>query len=787
MAKPLAPPHLSSRCVGAHPCAPTSEDDLPYQVRVTADGDLETARRYDFGGQLDATMIVHPKLDDFTTDGRKSPDIEIPIDVPTMMSSEIEEVSYLESTANGVELRSEVYLLPCHDQLDDAQSVVASLLEHWQTHGAMDIEVLCIPYPGILVAGEVPDVRRPLGEPADKDPPWQPRRIPDLTSAENWYLVDTSLNRRRLSERWSSVNGCSMVPRRRLRVEETLPSWASVRPPRASRCRQTVAAQGDPSRRPRAFGRGACGDARKLWVSSLFHADAGNHWDMGILGRFLCWACVPSDCRVWVEKKLPEDNVKDLSTDLQKQRPLLIVAKDVESEVLGTLIINKLRAGIKVIVEELGMNLENVEPHMLGSCKKVSAALDALVNIADGRINIHFLMALAAFASIFMGNALEGGLLLAMFNLAHIAEEYFTSKSIFDVRELKENLPEFALLLETSGEESVQFSNLSYTKVPVHDLEVGSHILVRAGEVSLSLLVVSILSSMSSQAAFKIGTALVFTGFKAYEKWEDNIDSMCSSSVQVLFKCAGIRLILLRRGKFEIEEYDRIDRRQLHFSGSPSAPLSCDNWASRVRRRPAQPFAGPFPGLRRVLRRRRVPSSCQSSKDSASQEAHNIRMCGPRKRRLDEVCLERFQQYSRTYIQSWILQGKVIVDGRVVNKAGTQVSDKSVIEIKAEIPKYVCRAGHKLEAAIKGFDIDCDGKIALDSGLSTGGFTDCLLQHGASHVYGVDVGYGQVAEKIRTHERVSVIERTNLRYLSQLPEPVDLVTLDLSFISILLV
>ncbi|KAL5669950.1 hypothetical protein ACJX0J_022171, partial [Zea mays] len=512
-----------------------SEDDLPYQLRVTADGDLETARRYDFGGQLDATMIVHPKLDDLTTDGRKSPDIEIPIDAPTMMSSEIEDVSYLESTANNVELISEVYLLPCHDQLDDAQSVVASLLEHWQTHGAMDIEVLCIPYPGILVAGEVPDTL-----------PGSPGESPDLTSAKNWYLVDTSLNRRRLSERWSSVNDCSLVPRRRLRVEETLPSWASVRPPRASRCRQTVAAQGDPSRRPRAFGRGASGDARKLWVSSLFHADAGNHWDMGILGRFLCWACVPSDCRAWVEKKLSEDNVKDLSTDLQKQRPLLIVAKDVESEVLGTLIINKLHAGIKVIAEELGMNLENVEPHMLGSCKKVSAALDALVNIAGGRINIHVLMALAAFASIFMGNALEGGLLLVMFNLAHIAEEYFTSKSMFDVRELKENHPEFALLLETSGEESVQFSNLSYTKVPVHDLEVGSHILVRAGEVSLSLLVVSILSSMSSQAAFIIGTALVFTGFKAYEKWEDSIDSMCSSSVQVLFKCAGIRLILLR-------------------------------------------------------------------------------------------------------------------------------------------------------------------------------------------------------------------------------------------------
>uniref|UniRef100_A0A453SSR2 P-type ATPase A domain-containing protein n=1 Tax=Aegilops tauschii subsp. strangulata TaxID=200361 RepID=A0A453SSR2_AEGTS len=112
----------------------------------------------------------------------------------------------------------------------------------------------------------------------------------------------------------------------------------------------------------------------------------------------------------------------------------------------------------------------------------VSAALDALVDIADGKINIHVLMALAAFASIFMGNSLEGGLLLAMFNLAHIAEEYFTSKSMYDVRELKENHPEFALLLETSGDESAHFSNLNYAKVPVHDLEVGSHILVRAGE-----------------------------------------------------------------------------------------------------------------------------------------------------------------------------------------------------------------------------------------------------------------------------------------------------------------
>ncbi|KAK9747799.1 hypothetical protein RND81_02G015300 [Saponaria officinalis] len=158
-----------------------------------------------------------------------------------------------------------------------------------------------------------------------------------------------------------------------------------------------------------------------------------------------------------------------------------------------------------------------------------------------------------------------------------------------------------------------------------------------------------------------------------------------------------------------------------------------------------------------------------------------------KKKRLDEVCLERFQQYSRTFIQSWIIQGKVYVNGKVVNKAGTPVSDKAVVEIIAEIPKYVCRAGYKLEAAIEQLGVDVAGKIALDSGLSTGGFTDCLLQYGAAYVYGVDVGYGQVADKIRRDERVSVIERTNLRYLPGLPQQVDLVTLDLSFISILTV
>ncbi|KAH9612235.1 hypothetical protein KSS87_020863, partial [Heliosperma pusillum] len=178
----------------------------------------------------------------------------------------------------------------------------------------------------------------------------------------------------------------------------------------------------------------------------------------------------------------------------------------------------------------------------------------------------------------------------------------------------------------------------------------------------------------------------------------------------------------------------------------------------------------------------RVPVDRKFSASAPAKEDEGIW-----KKRLDEVCLERFQQYSRTFIQSWIIQGKVCVDGKVVNKAGTPISDKAVVEINAQIPKYVCRAGYKLEAAIEQLEVVITGKIALDSGLSTGGFTDCLLQHGAAFVYGVDVGYGQVADKIRRAERVCVMERTNLRYLPGLPQQVDLVTLDLSFISILLV
>ncbi|XP_042044321.1 probable cadmium/zinc-transporting ATPase HMA1, chloroplastic, partial [Salvia splendens] len=112
----------------------------------------------------------------------------------------------------------------------------------------------------------------------------------------------------------------------------------------------------------------------------------------------------------------------------------------------------------------------------------VSASLDAALDIVGGKINIHVLMALAAFASVFMGNALEGGLLLAMFNLAHIAEDYFTRRSMIDVKELKENHPDFALELDVENGNNPSFSDLKYHKVPVNDLDVGSYILVKAGE-----------------------------------------------------------------------------------------------------------------------------------------------------------------------------------------------------------------------------------------------------------------------------------------------------------------
>ncbi len=155
------------------------------------------------------------------------------------------------------------------------------------------------------------------------------------------------------------------------------------------------------------------------------------------------------------------------------------------------------------------------------------------------------------------------------------------------------------------------------------------------------------------------------------------------------------------------------------------------------------------------------------------------------KQRLDVRLLELLPQYSRAQIQSWIMQGKVKVDGTVVSKAGMAVSDDAVITYDIAEPKYVSRAGFKLEKMLDEAALDVTGFVVLDAGLSTGGFTDCLLQRGASKIYGIDVGYGQAHEKIRADKRVVVMERVNLRELDKLPELVDLVTLDLSFISVL--
>lgn len=155
------------------------------------------------------------------------------------------------------------------------------------------------------------------------------------------------------------------------------------------------------------------------------------------------------------------------------------------------------------------------------------------------------------------------------------------------------------------------------------------------------------------------------------------------------------------------------------------------------------------------------------------------------KKRLDTLVQQHFPHLSKTQIQSYIMQGKVLIDGSPITKPGVAIAEDSTIMLEIEEPKFVCRAGYKLEHALDYFNISVEGLTILDAGLSTGGFTDCLLQRGATKVYGVDVGYGQVHEKIRSHNRVIVMERTNLRHLESLGELVDLVTLDLSFISIL--
>lgn len=160
-----------------------------------------------------------------------------------------------------------------------------------------------------------------------------------------------------------------------------------------------------------------------------------------------------------------------------------------------------------------------------------------------------------------------------------------------------------------------------------------------------------------------------------------------------------------------------------------------------------------------------------------------------KRQRLDVFLTEHGWAPSRQRARALIMAGSIRVNDQPVDKPGALVDDGDRIALTGADLPYVSRGGLKLEAALTGYRIDAAGRVCLDVGASTGGFTDCLLQRGASRVYAVDVGYGQMAWKLRQDPRVIVIERTNIRYMSPeaVPEPVDLVTIDAAFISLKIV
>ena len=153
------------------------------------------------------------------------------------------------------------------------------------------------------------------------------------------------------------------------------------------------------------------------------------------------------------------------------------------------------------------------------------------------------------------------------------------------------------------------------------------------------------------------------------------------------------------------------------------------------------------------------------------------------------MLVDRGMAGSRDRAQALILAAKVLVDGRCVTKGGQKVPVDAEIRITGEDIPFVSRGGVKLQHAVSAFQIAVEGAVAMDVGASTGGFTDCLLQNGALRVYAVDVGYGQLAWKLRRDTRVVVLERQNIRYLplDLIPEPITLATVDASFISLTLV
>ena len=141
---------------------------------------------------------------------------------------------------------------------------------------------------------------------------------------------------------------------------------------------------------------------------------------------------------------------------------------------------------------------------------------------------------------------------------------------------------------------------------------------------------------------------------------------------------------------------------------------------------------------------------------------------------------------SRERAKAMIMAGEIYVDNRKALKAGESVSEQANIEFRGKAMPYVSRGGYKLEKAMQAFPIDLQAKVCMDVGASTGGFTDCMLQNGAKKVYSIDVGYGQLAWKLRCDERVINLERTNFRYCTkeQIPDEIDFASVDVSFISL---
>ena len=159
------------------------------------------------------------------------------------------------------------------------------------------------------------------------------------------------------------------------------------------------------------------------------------------------------------------------------------------------------------------------------------------------------------------------------------------------------------------------------------------------------------------------------------------------------------------------------------------------------------------------------------------------------KQRLDIILAQNGLVNGREKAKAHIMAGQVYVDGQKADKPGMQVDESANIELRGDTLQYVSRGGLKLERAMKNFPIRLECAVCMDIGASTGGFTDCMLQNGAAKVYAVDVGYGQLAWKLREDLRVVVMERTNIRYVTdeQISEPLDFVSVDVSFISLSLV